>query len=489
MLKQNLSVGTGHIHTKEDIAEFKRCLDDHKGAYSSLRRFPTETLQEVMVLAADFPDEYCIMDKNAQRLAWAGPRRLSQVNRVWRSVAIGLPVLWSYLFIPRIRRVPMKQLDIYLSRSRSALLTVSLTVRAVDVIPTLNLGSTKHEKRLNLLLATCQRWKQLFLVLDGGISFLKSIRGQLSQLRYLSVQAKNTAFTGSPFQDAPSLSYISFHPTTKSFHNLENGFLFSALRELKLVDCGCDVAPALLQCGQLRVLSLHRAVYVSRPVTLSLLRVLHIRDVPNHGISQALSRLIMPSLHTLTVDISALVKLMTCPPTASIPSFTSTVQNLVIHTDGLDSLRDLSRLIHGMLEHFTGVEMLTMIGTYKPSTAQKSCYFLDFSQYSSLRLLKEVVLELIFPPSEPKQRRTVDAAPDFLSSLGIGGYVGELMYNPPTRATARHRLEKVEFRSNRRFQFTEQCRKEMQLLLKDVLVLDLDGNVVDEWEVKIRQAV
>jgi hypothetical protein len=494
MLKQNLSVGTGHIHPKIDIAEFKRCLDDHKGVYSSLRRFPTETLQEIMVLAANFPDKYYIMDENTRRLAWALPRRLSQVNRAWRRAAIGLPMLWSYLFVPHIKRVPVKQLDIYLSRSGSALLTVSLTMRTMGFGSNVDLESkrpSQQEKRLDLLLSTCQRWKELFLVLDGGMPFLESIRGQLTNLRYLSVQANNCSLLGSPFRNAPSLTYISFSPTTKSFKNLENGFSFSALQELKLVNCTSDVTSALLQCVQLRVLSLHRTVFIARAVTLPLLRALHIRDLANYsrGMEHGLPRLIMPSLQILTVDISVLVRLRKCLITASIPSFTSAVQNLVIHTDGLDLAGDLSKFIHGILEHFAAVETLTMIGTYKRCNPQKPRYFLDTSEYSSLRMLKGVVVEFLFSPSEFNERRTVDDAPDFLSSLGLGRYVGELMYSPPTRMIARHWLEKVEFRSNRRFQFTEQCRKEIQLLLKDAFVLDLDGEVMDEWEVKRRQAV
>jgi hypothetical protein len=495
MLKQNLSIGTGHIHPKEDIVEFRHCLDDHKGVFSYLRRFPIEMLQEIMVLTAEFPGEDYMMDKKAQLgtgWAWAGPRCLSQVNRAWRSAALGLPVLWSYLFIPRIKRVPVKQLEIYLDRSGSALLTVSLTMRGFDFGSNLNSKSKKQlqqEKQLNLLLSTCQRWKQFILNMNGGMPFLEPIRGQLPNLRYLSIQAGDCSLSRSPFRNAPSLKYISFGPTTNWLKNLDDGLPFSTVQELKLVDCHVDVTSALRQCGQLRGLILRRTVLISQTVTLPSLQTLHIRDSPRYGMERDLPRLIAPSLQTLTINISGIVQLSRCRATTGVPTFTSMVQKLVIYTDNLDSVNDRSKLIPEVLEHFTAVEMLTMVETYKQSTSQKSRYFLDFVQYSSLSLLKEVVLELIFPASESNERRTVNDAPAFLGSLGIGGYVGELMYNPQARMTARHRLEKVVFRSNRLFRFTEQCRKEMQLLLQNAFVLDLDGKVMDEWEVKRRLAV
>lgn len=194
-----------------------------------MRRLPTDILEEIFLSSNG--------DLQAEDKGWSGPSsldshqipwRISQVSSRWRSVALALPRLWSYVRIiiglggsDVLPAHISQQLAFYLAaqlhRSTSHPLSVTLYSACREV--------SSSNSLLQILLPTSPRWKRLTLhclspfrnVLSsmvGSFEDLQTLHLTISIVDVLESDDESSLLALDIFQTAPTLRTVTMSPQT-----------------------------------------------------------------------------------------------------------------------------------------------------------------------------------------------------------------------------------------------------------------------------------
>ncbi|KAF8907899.1 hypothetical protein CPB84DRAFT_1744457 [Gymnopilus junonius] len=227
LLKARLENEDGQVHQKSTastrawegmmkhkIGQAGRFVKQQQALLSPLRRLPPELLQEIFKWAIPSVQQIHARWRFPADIPWA----LGQVCHSWRTNALAVSELWSYLpNIQLLRKSPrktglqMQYLLELLKRSGGAPLELYVHSRAFEGI--------KHPI-IDLLCAYAERWEVATFELAPLtlLSGFKSVKGRISKLRSLSLQTRlvrDMMEMEGPFEpldlfeDAPKLEVVS----------------------------------------------------------------------------------------------------------------------------------------------------------------------------------------------------------------------------------------------------------------------------------------
>ncbi|KAJ6617682.1 hypothetical protein B0H10DRAFT_2032516 [Mycena sp. CBHHK59/15] len=251
----------------------------HKYSLRPMRRLPPEIISKIFVSTLPYmdPDE-------PGDIPWY----LSHICRYWRDVALGLPALWSDIFIMTTDKCRIEQLETQLARSANAPLKVLFwSTRSGDA----------HATRLLRILAVCAtRWRAASLLLTpdnfvwlAGIGVVS-----LCSATYVSTEKCN------PFEVAPELRDVTFEDLSGLPHPIV--IPWEQLTRLKAVSSPQSHLEILRKTHDLEVASLELSSSSSpsnhQPIQLPRLRRVYVSFLP------FLEQLMLPSLEEIyLVDV------------------------------------------------------------------------------------------------------------------------------------------------------------------------------------------
>jgi hypothetical protein len=260
---------------------------------SSFQRMPNEMWREVFTwCVCGFFEPFADLSRP--------PMLFTHVCRLWRQIALSMPLLWSYIFINGETQ-STTLLSLWLQRSVPQPLTLNIRRRSKN---------RYHELRiLRILLDNTFRWKEVTLhVTYNGLALLQSATIESPSLEILRMSVA----TASPaptipihFVNCAGLVELSWggpragsgplHPTTP----LVNLTDLSLSIEMSLSDCHA----ILQQCLRLKECRLKEIVrlgsFIPSVVHLTQLSILHLETDQNLG--PLLSGLTVPSLSELVL--------------------------------------------------------------------------------------------------------------------------------------------------------------------------------------------
>ncbi|KAL0573424.1 hypothetical protein V5O48_008546 [Marasmius crinis-equi] len=176
------------LQTERD--RLKSLVEQHRMLLSPFRRFPIEIWEEIFV--------HCLPSIPARTLKNA-PLLLTRICRSWREIALGTPRLWNNIHIHIPSRNPkfpdpdgfrslirgrIDGMKLWLNRSGSLPLTVSLSVGALLVRRSFDIDRVAVGELLEGLASYSRRWKAIKILhcrRPGLTDVVESSLGQLTQ--------------------------------------------------------------------------------------------------------------------------------------------------------------------------------------------------------------------------------------------------------------------------------------------------------------------
>lgn len=320
-----------HRRLRERKHVLQTFLDNHIAlcaSSTSLRLLP-EILSEIFLLVHYSPK----LDHDQESTHWTTvPLRLSQVCRHWREVALATSRLWdsvSFLIQESRRETQYGLLDLWLTRSRSRLLHVSISdnpdltthlpLEPLDVTAMRLLSNSYRWRSLNLSIFPFVGSWQRFSSIKNNIPTLQECNLEFIRPSYGDTHAPADQTPMDLFQTAPQLEIVL----------MDRAHLFTSLaapfEQFTFVDLSTSLSSALslsgclqilIQCPNMRTCNLKcgflREILAQEPVDLIVrphLQELTLTTFPSdlfvmRGMSTFFARLSLPSLCSLKVVAS-----------------------------------------------------------------------------------------------------------------------------------------------------------------------------------------
>lgn len=318
-----------HPASSRLIANLQRCKS--ASTMTTIHFLPPELLSMIL-------DMTCRAESS--RKATEAPQILGMVSKLWRTVILGTPSIWTTYYIDKT--MTSKGAEQALERSGSLPLTLQAVDDSSDVVVI--------KEHLSKLGSRSTRWRTVEVAHpDAAVILETGIPSALPAIHTMVVKATPRPIDLSRLDHHPFLPPLPPHPPVSLEWNVRR---YSTLRQLEL--CKVEVKSSevadfldfLEACSDLHRLSLdgiwERDSYAApRSIILPTLRELELRGIPSSGV---LKWIIAPNLERLLLEKVAQLRYWT--PLEIGPHYgTATDVTLLRFSTVPSALRDILRAV------------------------------------------------------------------------------------------------------------------------------------------------
>ncbi|CAK5280199.1 unnamed protein product [Mycena citricolor] len=272
-------------------------MDVPKDCFPAIARLPSELLSVIF--------QHLVVELNMDDFSRPAVMTLSEVSKHFRAVVLGTPTLWASIRLHSYSDLQL--LDLFIHRSQSCLLDVSLDLTALDVIP-------------RPLIASASRWLRISVrasdFKDIYVSLLPYSHAPVSELRELRLLPTSSYCDSDEDKlnfNAPKLRSLAIHGCLGYLAPLPGLTTLVIYR----LECSYRVFCEFIQsCAELSTLVLQESIAGwethsgdrnPTPITLEKLRVLAVSEsrTPADGMA-LLDYLCVPNVQLLELSGSGL---------------------------------------------------------------------------------------------------------------------------------------------------------------------------------------